>query len=596
LRPKTPPTPLLITGLAALALAATAATVWASATSTVHEDPALAAVVRGPLTASWALVGLATWERRPHSPLGPLITAAALVLAFTGLTALETPALFTLGAVAWPVQIILVAAVVLSFPDGRMRPAARLVIVGTAASSIGLWGLLLVGAASVPTVPGPNRCVENCPSNPFAFLDFSASLTDALERGAVLALSLVGVAVGAGIVARWHAATPTWRRTVWPVIVVLLAIAGTFMLATALRATLGEDDDVAAAAAWAPPLVSVAFPVAMLVVQSRARLVAAGSLRDMVGRLSPGTTHRDLEATMAAALGDPSLRLVFWVPQAGYVGLSGTPVDVTDPAMTLTEIRNGDTSVAAILHDPILEQPVPGVVQDAGAAVLLALENARLEAEIRTTERALRESRARIVAAGMHERRRLERDLHDTAQQRLVMLRLKLDLAEGHVPEDVHAMLERLGRDVDETIRGLREVGHGLYPPLLAEQGLVSALRAELRTDGPASLMASGEVGRSRPELETAVYLSCREALAVLDEEAGKEADVTLELETRRRWLRINLSGTTPAAAPGLADRVAERMRDPVAALGGRADAAGVNSGRWSVTAYVPWPPPADEP
>ena len=158
--------------------------------------------------------------------------------------------------------------------------------------------------------------------------------------------------------------------------------------------------------------------------------------------------------------------------------------------------------------------------------MLLALENARLEAEVRTTARELRESRARILAAGMSERRRLERDLHDTAQQRLVMLRLKLGLAEqeaGDGNEADAALLGRLGGEVEETIDALRHVGRGLYPPLLGERGLAAALRAELRTTTRAGLVA-GDVGRSRAELEMAVYLSCRDALLLLAEEAADTA------------------------------------------------------------------------
>ena len=100
--PPPPPLPLLITGLGALAVAATGATLWASASSTVYESHELVAVVRAVITSSWALVGLATWERRPGSRLGPLITAVAFVYALTGLSALEAPALFTIGAVVWP--------------------------------------------------------------------------------------------------------------------------------------------------------------------------------------------------------------------------------------------------------------------------------------------------------------------------------------------------------------------------------------------------------------------------------------------------------------------------------------------------------------
>jgi signal transduction histidine kinase len=237
------------------------------------------------------------------------------------------------------------------------------------------------------------------------------------------------------------------------------------------------------------------------------------------------------------------------------------------------------------------------VVESAGTAVLLALENARLEAEVRSSARELRASRARILAAGMSERRRLERNLHDTAQQRLVMLRVKLDLAEqrsGTEAADLRRLLRRLGDDVEATIEGLREVAHGLYPLLLEEQGLEFALRREVRTAARPPALVVGDIGRSRPDVEAAAYVCCRDALALLDGEVGPDADLELALDVRQSWLRIHLSGDSSTAATNLAERVAAEMRDPAATPGGRADAAAGRRARWSATAYVPWPPVED--
>ena len=592
----TPPPPLLITGLGALAVAATGATVWASASSTVYESPELVAVVRAVITSSWALVGLATWERRPDSRLGPLITAVAFVYALTGLSALEAPALFTIGAVVWPFSVTLVAAVVLTFPDGRLsRPASPAILLTMGGLSVVLWGLLLVGARSIPTVAGPHRCPDDCPDNPFRVGEFSASLTDGLERAAITVLAVAAIAVTVVLVAEWRAATPAWRRVLQPAVLALGAIAAAFGLGTVLGATLGSDHELAVAALWAPSVAGAAFPVALLMAQSRARLFTAGALRDMVGRLTPGTSRHDLEATMATVLGDPSLRLAFWVPGAGYVDVGGIPVDVSEGTAALTEIRDGGRIVAAILHDPVLERPVPGLVEDAGTAVLLALENARLEAEVRSSERDLRASRARILAAGLKERRRLERDLHDTAQQRLIMLRLKLDLAEQRAgAEPARRLLRELGDDVEATIGAMRKIGHGLYPPLLGERGLVTALRAELRMVEDAPALVAVGVERSRTDIEAAVYVCCREVLDVLTNGAGPVTDATLTLESRGTWLRVHFAGDTPAPALEFAERVVGEMRDPVAALGGRVDAAVEGAGRWAITAYVPWPPLSD--
>ncbi|MEA2180356.1 MAG: hypothetical protein QOG77_3653, partial [Solirubrobacteraceae bacterium] len=415
-RTDVPPSPLLITGLGALAVVVTGTTVWISATSGVLEHPALVAGIRATIMGAWLFAGLVTWERRPDSPFGPLVVVAVLVWAITSLTALERPALFSLGALVWPLSVTLVVGVILTFPDGRLsHPAARMVVVVTAGLSAVVWGLLALGASSVPTLAGPLRCPGDCPGNPFRVLDFSPTLVDLLEDAATAVALGTGVAVTFVLVAVWRAATPAWRHALRPSALALCAIASSFAAAGALRGALGPDDSLAVAVSWLPSLASAAFAVSLLASQSRARLFAAGALRELVGQLAPGTSHRDLEAAMAQALGDPSLRLAFRVPQTGYVDVAGEPVDVSDPAVAVTEVRDGDAAVATILHDPVLQQPLAGVVEGAGVAVLLALENARLEAEVHNAARQLRESRARILAAGMSERRRLERDLHDTA-------------------------------------------------------------------------------------------------------------------------------------------------------------------------------------
>ena len=170
-------------------------------------------------------------------------------------------------------------------------------------------------------------------------IDFSASLTDGLKRtaGAVLAVAAIAIVT---VVAEWRSATPAWRRVLQPAVLVLGAMAA-FALGTVLSATLGSDHDLAVVALWIPSLPWAAFPMALLVAQSRARLFAAGALRDMVGWLTPGTTRHDLEATMATVLGDPSLRLAFWVPDSGYVDVAGEPVDVSERTAALTEIHDG---------------------------------------------------------------------------------------------------------------------------------------------------------------------------------------------------------------------------------------------------------------
>jgi signal transduction histidine kinase len=163
------------------------------------------------------------------------------------------------------------------------------------------------------------------------------------------------------------------------------------------------------------------------------------------------------------------------------------------------------------------------VLTDLARQVGLAFHNAQLDAELQTTldelrgqAQALRESRARIVASGDAERRRLERDLHDGAQQNLVALAVNLRLAKDLLADDPAAgveMLDQMAGEVKRTIQDLRELAHGIYPPLLAGRGLGEALRAAAGRSPLTVAVTSDGIGRYAPDIEAAVYFCCLEAL-----------------------------------------------------------------------------------
>ena len=584
------PSPLLVTGIAGVAAATAAATVWVSATSDVLASPE-AAPLRGFIVFTWMLVGLRTWERRPASRFGPLLIFCGLLYSLTTLSAIDAAVPFTLGALMWPVVVVAVSYTALAFPTGRLtRHISSRLVAAMAAGSAVMWGLLLLGAASVPTVAGPQRCDSGCPSNPFRVVDFGGALTDVVERGAIAVLAVGTIGVAIVFASSLRGATASARRVLGPPAAVLFGVIGGFVVGAVLRVVTG-DNDVAVAATWISPAIGALFPVAVLVGQSRARLFAPAALADMVAGMPAAATRPDLEATMAQALGDPSLRLAYRVGRGGYTDGAGLPVAVPrDAPDRVTEIRDDTGVVAVIVHDPVLEEPAGGVVEDAGTAVRLALENARLEAEVLASERDLRESRARLLAAGMKERRRLERDLHDTAQQRLIMLRMRLDLADdetGEDAEEIRLLLDRLGEDVEETIDTVRDIAHGLYPSLLADQGLGAALRAAARRGPYLTALDVGELGRSRPEVEAALFLCCRDALQALGDEPGAGAGTRLVLRLGGSGLQVLVGGPGPGGS--LVGQVVDRLGDPVAALGGSTDAVADDAG-WSVAADVPWP------
>ena len=169
------------------------------------------------------------------------------------------------------------------------------------------------------------------------------------------------------------------------------------------------------------------IPFGFLVGLLRSRLAQGEAVSQLIARLGQAPGEGALRAALADALGDRSLALAYWLPESSrYVDALGHPVSVSGAGWTPVEVQG--RRIAAIAHDPALDEE-PQLVRAAGAAAALALENQRLEAELRARIEELRASRARLVEAGDAERRRLERDLHDGAQSRLVALALKLKLA-----------------------------------------------------------------------------------------------------------------------------------------------------------------------
>jgi signal transduction histidine kinase len=224
----------------------------------------------------------------------------------------------------------------------------------------------------------------------------------------------------------------------------------------------------------------------------------------------------------------------------------------------------------------------------------VALQKRRLAAEAAAAVRELTASRARIAASGERERRRIERDLHDGAQQRLVALRIELELAEELVrrdPEQGARRLRRLEHELDDTLEELRALAHGVYPPLLADRGLPDALGAVVAGAGvPVELRVRG-VARYAPEVESAVYYCVLEALQNVLKHARGARRVAVELDGRvagRLRLRVEDDG------PGFADggraggAGIANMRDRLAALGGAVAMSSAPGAGTRVQGWVP--------
>jgi signal transduction histidine kinase len=214
---------------------------------------------------------------------------------------------------------------------------------------------------------------------------------------------------------------------------------------------------------------------------------------------------------LARTLHDDSLQVAYWLPMRRvYVDEAGRPVELPGDGRAVTKLDD----IAAIVHDPELD---PGLVEAAGAAARLALHNARLQADVSAQLAKVQESRRRIVAAGDEERRKIERDLHDGAQQRLVALALELRIAQrqvGNADPELEGVLGRAVAELQVAVEELRELARGVHPAVLTEEGLAGALESlAARTPLPVLIDAAPEE-RLPGEIEAAAYFVACEAIA----------------------------------------------------------------------------------
>jgi signal transduction histidine kinase len=511
----------------------------------------------------WAFVGvgLFAWWRRPDNRVGAIMTAAGFAWFLHSLAASNSAPVFTAGLVLQNLAIPLAFGLT-AFPTGRIptRPE-RLVVAGA-----WIWATVLTLALALVTVPDAGD-----PEN-LILIGNGGGLEPAfraIHQSVIIALA---VALIAALALRWRDSSAPQRRELAPVFGAGATAAGFLAILTLVVAT--SDSTAASNTMRALTFVAVAgLPFGFLAGLVRARVVAGRGVATLVQRLGNVAAPGALRNALADALGDPSLEVAYWVPEAAeYVDAQGRPFPLPGPGSgrSWTPVAREGRRVAVLVHDPALDRD-PEAVRAAGAAAALALENARLDAELRRRVVDLRESRSRIIAAGDAERRRLERNLHDGAQQRLVGLALNLRLARRYVADASPAapLLDEAAGELAETLAELRELARGLHPALLAERGLDAALPALAgRSTVPVSLVATpGE--RLPPPVETAAYFVVAEALTNVAKYArASRAEVLVARENGRAVVEVRddgVGGANPAAGSGL-----RGLADRVGALDGR--------------------------
>src|SRR6266487_3934120 len=466
------PGPQVLRVIAAAGVAAAGASVVLALRSDHVSEPVIQSTLIDWITLPYILSGVIAWWRRPQSRLGPLMVAAGFATFLSTLQWTSSDVPFTVGQTLDLVPVALFLHVFLAFPSGRLeRRFERWLVAATYAMAIGLElvGMVLGGF-------GPHNLLE---------LTSQPDAAQTLEHVQLLALSALSLA-GIGVLAARR------RRTGRP-----------------LRRSLS--------------LLTDSFPLGLL----HARLARSG-VGDLLVRLRSDLSPAAQRDALARALRDPSLELAYWLPEFGsWADLDGQSVTLPEPGSgrAMTMIDRDGARMAVLLHDPALEEERE-LLAAVGAAAGIALENGRLQAEQKAHLEELKGSRARVIEAGQRERQRLERNLHDGAQQRLIALSLELSLLEKQVAgdADASARLDQARQEIATSLDELRAVARGLHPAVLSGHGLEVALQS-ITANAPLSVRLNvGFEGRLPEQIEVAAFYVVSESLANIGKHARAES------------------------------------------------------------------------
>ena len=510
--------------------------------------------------ASFFVGGAIALDRRPGNRLGPLMVLNGLSWFCGNYLNLRngwTQPWLLLGEAA---QTGLLAHLVMAYPTGRLATRFERFVCATAyVAPIGAMGLSLLTEDS-------SICAD-CPQVPAAYLNFPHAVLAhrfflVYDHSAWVLVTLFFVVLWL----RWWRSTAAARHELAP----LWAVAALLVAAYGLGPFASEEQGGFGYLMWElRALLQSAVPwvfVYGLLSTRLAQSAIGGLVLDLQSPVAPG----QLRALLARTLADPEVQVAYPMGGGRWVDADGFPVEAesSDQRRRTTLVERDGRPLAALVHDVALD---PDLVHATAAAAGMALDNERLQAELRHQLEEVRASRERIVLAGDAERRRVERDLHDGAQQRLLALSLALRTARRQLREGEQSLvadtLERTGQELRSAIDELRELARGIHPTVLSDAGL-----------GPAVAMAAGRVPvpvdvavgdeRYPPPVEATAYFVVSEALANVTKHArASRAGVTITRVGEHLCVEVCDDGRGGADAghgSGLAG-----LRDRVLAVGG---------------------------
>ncbi|MGN6170468.1 MAG: sensor histidine kinase [Solirubrobacteraceae bacterium] len=571
---------------------------WATLRAGFLAHPGWLAVQKADLILGPIGVGLYWRHRRPDNRLGLLLIALGLVAIPYVAESSSSPGLFTFGVqVEYAIEGMTVAAI-LAFPNGRVGRAGWVILtVWFLGGTLADWLFVPVEGQATPyfSISG---CRTLCPPDPLYSSSVFTSIASWLPAWVDVtrsAAAFTWLATAGLVVWRFVTGTPPRRRALAigaPIAMFYLLASAAYQLIQLFNPQFASTnaEPLAAPLQWVVAASRASVWYGFLLALIAAELFAGRALRGLVGNSLGRPSLGELQRLVRAPLGDPGLRVGVWrTGTRDWVGADGAVLAPPGTAQVLTEFERDGEPATAIVHDRQLAED-PELLKAAGAVVLLAEENAELDAAWKRSLGELADSRGRLVSAGARERRKLERDLHDGAQQRLLALQVKLRMTQEHATPELADELAEMRVDAMEAVEELRALARGIYPPVLVERGVADALRSvAITAPVPVAVHDSG-IGRCEVATEAALYFCVLEAIQNAIKYAGPEVEVTITFSRDEGAISFsaadNGTGMEPSTAAqgmGLTD-----MRDRIEAVGGEIEIASARGQGTVVRGTVP--------
>lgn len=565
---------------------------WASLGAYARLDPSNVlgqAVHDAAPSAAYLAAGTIAMAARPASRIGIWLYLAGFLSLVGNFGNTQVSGIHQVGLGFTDMYQVPIGVMILTYPTGRFTDVRHRWLAIGAIAWLTVFGLLVMAYLDPSLCPA----AAQCPANPFLVIRDPDVANAIYETGQV-----VGVALWACfaffVFERWLRASAVSRRLLLPVWLAGILIAGGNVVSTVLSTMHAGGTTSLTWDYWINgTLLGTLLPVVFLAGLLRSTLARA-SIAAFVEEVGAGVSLGRLRESFARLVGDRNLQLAFPIGDGTFADSLGDAVELPPPAggRVATPIGRAGETVAIVVHDAALEVD-PALVRAAGVAAGLALENERLAAEVRGRLSAVRASRARLVEAADAERAKIERMLHDGAQQRLVALAIQLRvLGDGTEDLAVREQLAALGGELDDALAELRELARGIHPAVLVQSGLRSALES-LAQRSPIPVLIDMPDGRYADSIEATAYYVAAEAVTNAIRYANASS-LVISAKSVGASLELSVSDNGDGGADATAGSGLVGLEDRVAAVGGSMELTSAPGSGTVVHVVLPVTPRSD--